>query len=541
MRLGTDLQADGDYARAQAALRACARRDRRRTPSRTRRRACSSASRRCSGGWAAATDARDVDRPRDRAAARGRQPRARADHGPQRQAADAAGQLQRVRPRRARGARGRRAAPARSTPRGIALNALGVSLIQIGDIDEGRERLREAIAHRRSRRATQRSAYVNLADALHVAGRSREALEVVARGARRCMRARAGSTTTGSTMTVGEIEWELGDWASSRARTPRAAARPQRHDARVRRAAARGDRARRRRRRGSRPSCSTASRRPSPARASRSSSAGTATCARSSRAAAATPRRRARALDDALDAIEFCSEDRPRIARLAQTGVSVEADAAERARDVGDADAERLAIAGAEAYLSRSEACADPPRPVEQARLATARAELARARGASDPQAYADAAAAWRAAGRPYPAALDDLARAAALAARRRPRRRAGRARRGPRDRASASARRGCARRRRASPGGRGSSADGEPVAGARRRRGRADDPFGLTPRERQVLELLARGATNREIGAELFMAEKTASVHVSRILAKLDVRTRTEAAAVAYRLGLAA
>jgi DNA-binding NarL/FixJ family response regulator len=66
-----------------------------------------------------------------------------------------------------------------------------------------------------------------------------------------------------------------------------------------------------------------------------------------------------------------------------------------------------------------------------------------------------------------------------------------------------------------------------------------ADDPFGLTPRERQVLELVARGATNREIGAELFMAEKTASVHVSRILAKLDVRSRTEAAGVAHRLGL--
>ncbi|MBS1881248.1 MAG: response regulator transcription factor, partial [Actinobacteria bacterium] len=64
-------------------------------------------------------------------------------------------------------------------------------------------------------------------------------------------------------------------------------------------------------------------------------------------------------------------------------------------------------------------------------------------------------------------------------------------------------------------------------------------DAFGLTPRERQVLAALARGATNREIAAELFMAEKTASVHVSRILAKLDVRSRTEAAAVAHRHGL--
>ena len=66
-----------------------------------------------------------------------------------------------------------------------------------------------------------------------------------------------------------------------------------------------------------------------------------------------------------------------------------------------------------------------------------------------------------------------------------------------------------------------------------------ADDPFGLTPRERAVLALVASGATNREIGVRLHMAEKTASVHVSRILAKLNVRSRTEAAAVAHRQGL--
>jgi DNA-binding NarL/FixJ family response regulator len=66
-----------------------------------------------------------------------------------------------------------------------------------------------------------------------------------------------------------------------------------------------------------------------------------------------------------------------------------------------------------------------------------------------------------------------------------------------------------------------------------------SEDPFGLTPRERQVLALVAAGATNREIGRQLYMAEKTASVHVSRILAKLDVRSRTEAAGVAHRFGL--
>lgn len=63
--------------------------------------------------------------------------------------------------------------------------------------------------------------------------------------------------------------------------------------------------------------------------------------------------------------------------------------------------------------------------------------------------------------------------------------------------------------------------------------------PFGLTPREFQVLALLSGGATNRQIGAALYMAEKTASVHVSRILAKLDVQTRTQAAAVAHRTRL--
>jgi DNA-binding NarL/FixJ family response regulator len=53
------------------------------------------------------------------------------------------------------------------------------------------------------------------------------------------------------------------------------------------------------------------------------------------------------------------------------------------------------------------------------------------------------------------------------------------------------------------------------------------------------VLELVAEGMTNRQIGEELFISEKTASVHVSRILAKLDVRSRVEAATAAQRLGM--
>ena len=63
--------------------------------------------------------------------------------------------------------------------------------------------------------------------------------------------------------------------------------------------------------------------------------------------------------------------------------------------------------------------------------------------------------------------------------------------------------------------------------------------PLGLTARELEVLELVAAGRSNREIAAELFISAKTASVHVSNILAKLGVGSRGEAAATAHRLGL--
>jgi len=60
---------------------------------------------------------------------------------------------------------------------------------------------------------------------------------------------------------------------------------------------------------------------------------------------------------------------------------------------------------------------------------------------------------------------------------------------------------------------------------------------LGLTPREAEVLTLVARGCTNREIAAALVISVKTASVHVSHILRKLDAPNRREAAAIAHRL----
>ena len=63
---------------------------------------------------------------------------------------------------------------------------------------------------------------------------------------------------------------------------------------------------------------------------------------------------------------------------------------------------------------------------------------------------------------------------------------------------------------------------------------------LGLTPREAEVLALVAAGRTNRQIGDELYVSDKTASVHVSNILRKLGVNSRVDAAAVAQRLGIA-
>ena len=80
------------------------------------------------------------------------------------------------------------------------------------------------------------------------------------------------------------------------------------------------------------------------------------------------------------------------------------------------------------------------------------------------------------------------------------------------------------------------------PRSGAKRRPARyaADELalFGLTDREREVLLLLADGRSNPEIAQALFISPKTASVHVSNILAKLGVSGRVEAAAVLHRLG---
>jgi DNA-binding CsgD family transcriptional regulator len=92
-------------------------------------------------------------------------------------------------------------------------------------------------------------------------------------------------------------------------------------------------------------------------------------------------------------------------------------------------------------------------------------------------------------------------------------------------------------RRARLGPWPGTASAAGAPASPAARR-----SPLSaLTSREAEVLKLVAAGHSNREIGAELFIAPKTVSVHVSNILAKLGAASRTEAAAIALGNGIGA
>jgi DNA-binding CsgD family transcriptional regulator/tetratricopeptide (TPR) repeat protein len=181
-----------------------------------------------------------------------------------------------------------------------------------------------------------------------------------------------------------------------------------------------------------------------------------------------------------------------------------------------------------------------------RALLATCEAEWARVQGETDHERWLAAVAAWEQSGHPYPLALARWRAAEALLARRGDRNRAGDLLRqshatavglgaGPlRGELERLARLG--RVELGPPVADGPPADPTPAPAATAAAG-----LGLTARELDVLALVAEGRSNRQIAEALFISAKTASVHVSNILAKLGVASRVEAAAVAHRLDLLA
>jgi DNA-binding CsgD family transcriptional regulator/tetratricopeptide (TPR) repeat protein len=255
-----------------------------------------------------------------------------------------------------------------------------------------------------------------------------------------------------------------------------------------------------------------------------------------------------RAALDGLDTVT-ASESEPGMATtvtLAELALRIEADRAQVGRARRDAAGEQGAVESTRTVAVRTlalrvRAAAAAQRPeVARAHRALADAEVGRAEGRSEPDAWRSAAGDGAAQGAPQHTAYAQFREAEAVLASR-----------GDRARAivALAAAHAAARELGAEPLGR------EIDTLARRARIElTDEPLpatppvpaerglatlGLTSRELEVLRLLAAGYTNPQIGEALYISRKTASHHVSSVLAKLGVRSRVEAAGVAHQLGL--
>ncbi len=424
---------------------------------------------------------------------------------------------------------------------GEVLNTLGMARIALGHVDEGVEDLRGAVAIAEEQEDDDAisNAYANLASVLGNAGRTHEALSTAREGLAATPR-RATRSRDWVTLTLADLEFESGDWRAARDHIGAVSAHivgtallfRQIRNAEL--ALGEGDLE-------AAGKCLDALEENviGTSQPQWIGSFGTLMGELLRRQHDLIGARTAAA--QALDRLEVCTDDVMRIASISAVGLRVEADIAQRARDLREKADERDALARARIHMQRLRAAAQEGGAVERAWREQGAAELARARGKHDPRLWLKAADAWLAMGRLYAAAVArwraaeayveggerqegaEVAAQALSTARELGSRWLVDELTGLAERARLDLERGAAADHPASPEDNGAS----------------EDPFGLTARERQVLALLAEGATNRQIGNALFMAEKTASVHVSRILSKLGVRSRTQAAAVAHRLHL--
>ena len=257
---------------------------------------------------------------------------------------------------------------------------------------------------------------------------------------------------------------------------------------------------------------------------------------------------------DALDEIQqalalFQAPDLTMVffGRLLTTGMRACADLAERARAGRDEPAVRTAHTAAAGLASWADQMGGVPFTIHPhvatiaAERATWDAERTRLAGTTDPAAWGAAAKSWQGLGCPHRAGYAWWRQAEAQLNAGQPASAAA-----PALRAAAAAADGhapllaqvrkLAQRARIplQPPASVSTEDGLPSAGARA-------PYDLTNRELAVLRLLAAGRTNAQIGADLYISPKTASVHVTSIFRKLGVSGRVQAAALAERAGLLA
>jgi DNA-binding CsgD family transcriptional regulator len=246
-----------------------------------------------------------------------------------------------------------------------------------------------------------------------------------------------------------------------------------------------------------------------------------------------------------LEGVDPGDEDAFYLTPVLAVGARAAADVAVGARATGDAEREREAGAFCETlvaragHLVRDEAFPQGRCPPEALlHVATTQAEHSRALGQGASAAWRDVAEGWQAFGAPYAAAYARWRRAEAILAEGGARADAQSALAAAhavavrlRARPLAAELEALARRARLSlqTGAEPVVSDGDGAA----------ERVGLTARELEVLRLVAKGETNRSIGRALYISEKTVSVHISRILAKLDARGRVEAAGLALRLGL--